>query len=309
MNRLETRLKVIPEGFLRDFGGIGIDFQCAAEAVLHIALSALWRANRFASGCCAAGLCPQERNRDIMRKKLLSRMRVRSESGFTLIEVVIAVVLLLIMGISVGDFAIQAVKASRDAQQRAAAVSIAQEHIEKLSVQIINQDKYSSTDATSDRSEKLFNALTKGISYTDSDNAETALKGYGVDYDKLVSGLTSYNGSPDSSAVEAIDVYERSSTQYTAYTIISKCAVLSGDSDCKKVTGTSYSYDDGTSADNDLSSHKTYVKGRFTDGTDYYGPMLRATVVVVWKNFSWGSDIKSVYSVSKVFDVNQDKRF
>lgn len=294
---------------MRDFGGIGIDFQCAAEAVLHIALSALWRANRFASGCRAAGLCPQERNRDIMRKKLLSRMRVRSESGFTLIEVVIAVVLLLIMGISVGDFAIQAVKASRDAQQRAAAVSIAQEHIEKLSVQIINQDKYSSTDATSDRSEKLFNALTKGISYTDSDNAETALKGYGVDYDKLVSGLTSYNDSPDSSAVEAIDVYERSSTQYTAYTIISKCAVLSGDSDCKKVTGTSYSYDDGTSADSDLSSQKTYVKGRFTDGTDYYGPMLRATVVVVWKNFSWGSDIKSVYSVSKVFDVNQDKRF
>lgn len=294
---------------MRDFGGVGGDFQCAAEAVLHIALSALWRANRFASGCRAAGLCPQERNRDIMRKKLLSRMRVRSESGFTLIEVVIAVVLLLIMGISVGDFAIQAVKASRDAQQRAAAVSIAQEHIEKLSVQIINQDKYEKTDDTSKRSETLFNALTKGISKTDSKNAETALKGYGVDYDKLVSGLTSYNKSPDSSAVEAIDVYERSSTQYTAYTIISKCAVLSGDSDCKKVTGTSYSYDDGTSAGSDLNDQKTYVKGRFTDGTDYYGPMLRATVVVVWKNFSWGSDIKSVYSVSKVFDVNQDKRF
>ena len=310
MNRLETRLKVIPEGFLRDFGGVGGDFQCAAEAVLHIALSALWRANRFASGCRAAGLCPQERNRDIMRKKLLSRMRGRGETGFTLIEVVVAVVLLLIIGLSAGNFAIQAVKASRDAQQRAIAVSIAQEHIEKLSVQIINQDKYEKTDETSKRSETLFNALTKGISKTDSENAEKALKGYGVDYDKLVSGLTSYNESPDSSAVKAIDEsYERSSTQYTAYTIISKCAVLSGDSDCKKVTGTSYSYDDGTSADSDLSSQKTYVKGRFTDGTDYYGPMLRATVVVVWKNFSWGSDIKSVYSVSKVFDVNQDKRF
>lgn len=237
-------------------------------------------------------------------------MRVRSESGFTLIEVVVAVVLLLIIGLSAGNFAIQAVKASRDAQQRAIAVSIAQEHIEKLSVQIINQDKYEKTDETSKRSETLFNALTKGISKTDSENAEKALKGYGVDYDKLVSGLTSYNESPDSSAVKAIDEsYERSSTQYTAYTIISKCAVLSGDSDCKKVTGTSYSYDDGTSAGSDLNDQKTYVKGRFTDGTYYYGPMLRATVVVVWKNFSWGSDIKSVYSVSKVFDVNQDKRF
>ena len=295
---------------MRDFGGVGGDFQCAAEAVLHIALSALWRANRFASGCRTAGLCPQERNRDIMRKKLLSRMRVRSESGFTLIEVVVAVVLLLIIGLSAGNFAVQAIKVSREAQQRAAAVSIAQEHIEKLSVQIINQDKYEKTDDTSKRSETLFNALTKGISKTDSENAEKALKGYGVDYDKLVSGLDSYNDSPDSSAVKAIDAYERSSTQYTAYTIISKCAVLSGDSDCKKVTGTSYSYDDGTSAGSDLSSQKTYVKGRFTDGTDYYGPMLRATVVVVWHNSTRATNNKnSVYSVSKVFDVNQDKRF
>ena len=304
MNRLETRLKVIPEGFLRDFGGIGIDFQCAAEAVLHIALPALWRANRFASGCRAAGLCPQERNRDIMRKKLLSRMRVRSESGFTLIEVIVAVVILTVVGMTAANFAVRSLVTSREMQQRAAAASLAQDQLEKLQSQI------SSNAETSGHAQSYFNAFVKNISKGGYKQVNSDLEG-GVlpDFQNAVGGISVYNnGTIDESGVPSVKKIRKSDTDYTLYTVVAKC-FRSSDSMTllTSMPSGTYTYlDKKTSVDYEtLNSPADYVEGRFSDssGKTYY-PMLRLTVFAKWHNNSKSNDC--IYSVTKLIDLSDD---
>ena len=304
MNRLETRLKVIPEGFLRDFGGIGIDFQCAAEAVLHIALSALWRANRFASGCRAAGLCPQERNRDIMRKKLLSRMRVRSESGFTLIEVIVAVVILTVVGMTAANFAVRSLVTSREMQQRAAAASLAQDQLEKLQSQI------SSNAETSGHAQSYFNAFVKNISKGGYKQVNSDLEG-GVlpDFQNAVGGISVYNnGTIDERGVPSVEKIRKSDTDYTLYTVVAKC-FRSSDSMTllTSMPSGTYTYlDKKTSVDYEtLNSPADYVEGRFSDssGKTYY-PMLRLTVFAKWHNNSKSNDC--IYSVTKLIDLSDD---
>lgn len=304
MNRLETRLKVIPEGFLRDFGGIGIDFQCAAEAVLHIALSALWRANRFASGCRAAGLCPQERNRDIMRKKLLSRMRVRSESGFTLIEVIVAVVILTVVGMTAANFAVRSLVTSREMQQRAAAASLAQDQLEKLQSQI------SSNAETSGHAQSYFNAFVKNISKGGYKQVNSDLNGSVLpDFQNAVGGISVYNnGTIESGGVPAVKTIRKSDTDYTLYAVVAKC-FRSSDSMTllTSMPSGTYTYldlDKKTSVD-DLNSPADYVEGRFSDssGKTYY-PMLRLTVFAKWDNNSKSNDC--IYSVTKLIDLSDD---
>lgn len=304
MNRLETRLKVIPEGFLRDFGGIGIDFQCATEAVLHIALSALWRANRFASGCRAAGLCPQERNRDIMRKKLLSRMRVRSESGFTLIEVIVAVVILTVVGMTAANFAVRSLVTSREMQQRAAAASLAQDQLEKLQSQI------SSNAKTSGHAQSYFNAFVKNISEGGYEQVNSDLKGSVLpDFQNAVGGISVYNnGTIDESGVPSVEKIRKSDTDYTLYAVVAKC-FRSSDSMTllTSMPSGTYTYlDKKTSVDDSvLNSPKAYVEGRFSDsnGKTYY-PMLRLTVFAKWHNNSKSNDC--IYSVTKLIDLSDD---
>lgn len=304
MNRLETRLKVIPEGFLRDFGGIGIDFQCAVEAVLHIALSALWRANRFASGCRAAGLCPQERNRDIMRKKLLSRMRGRGETGFTLIEVIVAVVILTIVGMTAAQFAVRSLVTSREMQQRAAAASLAQDQLEKLQSQI------SSNAETSGHAQSYFNAFVKNISKGGYEQVNSDLKGSVLpDFQNAVGGISVYNnGTIDESGVPSVEKIRKSDTDYTLYAVVAKC-FRSSDSMTllTSMPSGTYTYlDKKTSVDDKaLNSPADYVEGRFSDssGKTYY-PMLRLTVFAKWHNNSKSNDC--IYSVTKLIDLSDD---
>lgn len=307
MNRLETRLKVIPEGFLRDFGGIGIDFQCATEAVLHIALSALWRANRFASGCRAAGLCPQERNRDIMRKKLLSRMRVRSESGFTLIEVIVAVVILTVVGMTAANFAVRSLVTSREMQQRAAAASLAQDQLEKLQSQI------SSNAKTSGHAQSYFNAFVKNISEGGYEQVNSDLKGSVLpDFQNAVGGISVYNNGTIESGVPSIEKIRKSDTDYTLYTVVAKCFRISDSMTLlTSMPSGTYTYLDketsvtDTVTDAVLNSPTDYVEGRFSDsnGKTYY-PMLRLTVFAKWHNNSKSNDC--IYSVTKLIDLSDD---
>lgn len=305
MNRLETRLKVIPEGFLRDFGGVGGDFQCAAEAVLHIALSALWRANRFASGCRAAGLCPQERNRDIMRKKLLSCMRGRGETGFTLIEVIVAVVILTIVGMTAAQFAVRSLVTSREMQQRAAAASLAQDQLEKLQSQIGGNAK------TSGHAQSYFNAFVKNISLDGYKQVISDLKEGSVlpDFQNAVGGISVYNnGTIEKSGVPSVEKIRKSDTDYTLYTVVAKC-FRSSDSMTllTSMPSGTYTYlDKETSVDDEtLNSPADYVKGRFSDsnGKTYY-PMLRLTVFAKWHNNSKSNDC--IYSVTKLIDLSDD---
>lgn len=290
---------------MRDFGGVGGDFQCAAEAVLHIALSALWRANRFASGCRAAGLCPQERNRDIMRKKLLSRMRGRGETGFTLIEVIVAVVILTIVGMTAAQFAVRSLVTSREMQQRAAAASLAQDQLEKLQSQI------SSNAETSGHAQSYFNAFVKNISkggYEQVINSD--LKGSVLpDFQNAVGGISVYNnGTIDESGVPSVEKIRKSDTDYTLYAVVAKC-FRSSDSMTllTSMPSGTYTYlDKKTSVDyKALNSPADYVEGRFSDssGKTYY-PMLRLTVFAKWHNNSKSNDC--IYSVTKLIDLSDD---
>lgn len=291
---------------MRDFGGIGIDFQCAAEAVLHIALSALWRANRFASGCRAAGLCPQERNRDIMRKKLLSRMRVRSESGFTLIEVIVAVVILTVVGMTAANFAVRSLVTSREMQQRAAAASLAQDQLEKLQSQI------SSNAETSGHAQSYFNAFVKNISVGGYNQVNSDLGSVLPDFQNAVGGISVYNNGTIESGVPAVKTIRKSDTDYTLYTVVAKC-FRSSDSMTllTSMPSGTYTYlDKKTSVDDSvddsvLNSPKAYVEGRFSDsnGKTYY-PMLRLTVFAKWHNNSKSNDC--IYSVTKLIDLSDD---
>lgn len=289
---------------MRDFGGIGIDFQCAAEAVLHIALSALWRANRFASGCRAAGLCPQERNRDIMRKKLLSRMRGRGETGFTLIEVIVAVVILTIVGMTAAQFAVRSLVTSREMQQRAAAASLAQDQLEKLQSQI------SSNAETSRHAQSYFNAFVKNISKGGYEQVNSDLKGSVLpDFQNAVGGISVYNnGTIDESGVPSVEKIRKSDTDYTLYAVVAKC-FRSSDSMTllTSMPSGTYTYlDKKTSVDDKaLNSPADYVEGRFSDssGKTYY-PMLRLTVFAKWHNNSKSNDC--IYSVTKLIDLSDD---
>ena len=290
---------------MRDFGGVGGDFQCAAEAVLHIALSALWRANRFASGCRAAGLCPQERNRDIMRKKLLSRMRVRSESGFTLIEVIVAVVILTVVGMTAANFAVRSLVTSREMQQRAAAASLAQDQLEKLQSQI------SSNAETSGHAQSYFNAFVKNISKGGYEQVNSDLKGSVLpDFQNAVGGISVYNNGTIESGVPAVETIRKSDTDYTLYAVVAKC-FRSSDSMTllTSMPSGTYTYldlDKKTSVDDKaLNSPAGYVEGRFSDssGKTYY-PMLRLTVFAKWHNNSKSNDC--IYSVTKLIDLSDD---
>ncbi len=291
---------------MRDFGGVGGDFQCAAEAVLHIALSALWRANRFASGCRAAGLCPQERNRDIMRKKLLSRMRVRSESGFTLIEVIVAVVILTVVGMTAANFAVRSLVTSREMQQRAAAASLAQDQLEKLQSQI------SSNAETSGHAQSYFNAFVKNISVGGYNQVNSDLGSVLPDFQNAVGGISVYNNGTIESGVPAVKTIRKSDTDYTLYTVVAKC-FRSSDSMTllTSMPSGTYTYlDKKTSVDDSvddsvLNSPKAYVEGRFSDssGKTYY-PMLRLTVFAKWNNNSKSNDC--IYSVTKLIDLSDD---
>lgn len=290
---------------MRDFGGVGGDFQCAAEAVLHIALSALWRANRFASGCRAAGLCPQERNRDIMRKKLLSRMRVRSESGFTLIEVIVAVVILTVVGMTAANFAVRSLVTSREMQQRAAAASLAQDQLEKLQSQI------SSNAETSGHAQSYFNAFVKNISKGGYEQVNSDLKGSVLpDFQNAVGGISVYNNGTIESGVPAVKTIRKSDTDYTLYAVVAKC-FRSSDSMTllTSMPSGTYTYldlDKKTSVDDKaLNSPADYVEGRFSDssGKTYY-PMLRLTVFAKWHNNSKSNDC--IYSVTKLIDLSDD---
>lgn len=289
---------------MRDFGGVGGDFQCAVEAVLHIALSALWRANCFASGCRAAGLCPQERNRDIMRKKLLSRMRVRSESGFTLIEVIVAVVILTVVGMTAAQFAVRSLVTSREMQQRAAAASLAQDQLEKLQSQI------SSNAETSGHAQSYFNAFVKNISEGGYEQVNSDLKGSVLpDFQNAVGGISVYNnGTIDESGVPSVEKIRKSDTDYTLYAVVAKC-FRSSDSMTllTSMPSGTYTYlDKKTSVDDKaLNSPADYVEGRFSDsnGKTYY-PMLRLTVFAKWHNNSKSNDC--IYSVTKLIDLSDD---
>ena len=239
-----------------------------------------------------------------MRKKLLSRMRVRSESGFTLIEVIVAVVILTVVGMTAANFAVRSLVTSREMQQRAAAASLAQDQLEKLQSQI------SSNAETSGHAQSYFNAFVKNISKGGYEQVNSDLTGSVLpDFQNAVGGISVYNnGTIESGGVPAVKTIRKSDTDYTLYAVVAKC-FRSSDSMTllTSMPSGTYTYlDKKTSVDvKTLNSPADYVEGRFSDssGKTYY-PMLRLTVFAKWHNNSKSNDC--IYSVTKLIDLSDD---
>ncbi|MEE0940998.1 MAG: prepilin-type N-terminal cleavage/methylation domain-containing protein [Bifidobacteriaceae bacterium] len=240
-----------------------------------------------------------------MRKKLLSRMRVRSESGFTLIEVIVAVVILTVVGMTAANFAVRSLVTSREMQQRAAAASLAQDQLEKLQSQI------SSNAETSGHAQSYFNAFVKNISKGGYNQVNSDLESVLPDFQNAVGGISVYNnGTIDESGVPSVEKIRKSDTDYTLYAVVAKCFRISDSMTLlTSMPSGTYTYldlDKKTSVDDKaLNSPADYVEGRFSDssGKTYY-PMLRLTVFAKWHNNSKSNDC--IYSVTKLIDLSDD---
>ncbi|WP_368232590.1 type IV pilus modification PilV family protein, partial [Bifidobacterium pseudocatenulatum] len=70
----------------------------------------------------------------------VNRLPKRGESGFTLVEVLVAIVVLSITGLAAAQFAITAIRTSYAQQQRSTAVSLGDDGMERMRAQIANVD-------------------------------------------------------------------------------------------------------------------------------------------------------------------------
>ena len=66
----------------------------------------------------------------------VKRLPKRGESGFTLVEVLVAIVVLSITGLAAAQFAITAIRTSYAQQQRSAAIALGSDGIERMRAQI-----------------------------------------------------------------------------------------------------------------------------------------------------------------------------
>ena len=75
----------------------------------------------------------------------VKRLPKRGESGFTLVEVLVAIVVLSITGLAAAQFAITAIRTSYAQQQRSAAIALGSDGIERMRAQIADHTSASSS--------------------------------------------------------------------------------------------------------------------------------------------------------------------
>ena len=96
-------------------------------------------------------------------------MPKRGERGFTLVETIVAVLVLSLVGLAAAQFAVTAIRTSYAQQMRSTAVSLGDDGVERVQAQIasVNSDSY-------------FDELTKGMGESRVDDAYTALQKAGA---------------------------------------------------------------------------------------------------------------------------------
>lgn len=142
----------------------------------------------------------------------MSGQRRGGEEGFTLVEVIVAIVLLTITGLAAAQFAITAVRSASSNQQRSAAVSIAAAGVEAVR-----------SGAAS------FTPADKSAADESNDTAWTALAS-----DGLVSSTDRSDSWLSSTTVTA-----NNQTTFTQYRLTQKCYRSTGSASCEIPSGTS----------------------------------------------------------------------
>ena len=119
----------------------------------------------------------------------VKRLPKRGESGFTLVEVLVAIVVLSITGLAAAQFAITAIRTSYAQQQRSAAIALGSDGIERMRAQIADH-----TSAPS----SYYTDLLPGMGGTMDCRTASEL---GIDGHASISGL---DGTPDASLRSSI---------------------------------------------------------------------------------------------------------
>lgn len=242
----------------------------------------------------------------------VKRLTKRGESGFTLVEVLVAVVVLSITGLAAAQFAITAIRTSYSQQQRSAAVSLGSDGIERMRAQIAD-DKSKPAQYYAD--------LLAGMGVGGVKQAQANLVAVGAisSRSSQLSDLAATD-TPDTDANKYIQPVrdttgkDAKQTKYTVNTVVEKCYRLSGTMDCKTasdlgITGASSIAGLDGSADSSLktailSRNSIPTKGFIFDSKTYM-PMVRVVVGVTWKD-GMNNGKTAVYTTNELLNVVGD---
>jgi prepilin-type N-terminal cleavage/methylation domain-containing protein len=164
-----------------------------------------------------------------MKETLKGRERRRNvdDSGFTLIEVVVAVVILAIVSASALAFAIQGLKGTHVQERVEIATTVATRAMEAVRAYNIIEDPGSHKSS-------LYNGRTKTAvqgAWADNAAAAPALSGTYAEWDTSIS-------SGETPAVPISQDVEFGDTTYTVVTLVGRCFIpATGDRSCQLVSG------------------------------------------------------------------------
>lgn len=242
----------------------------------------------------------------------VKRLTKRGESGFTLVEVLVAVVVLSITGLAAAQFAITAIRTSYSQQQRSAAVSLGSDGIERMRAQIAD-DKSKPAQYYAD--------LLAGMGVVGVNQAQVNLAAVGaISYQSSQPSDLAATDTPDTDANKYIQPVrdttgkDAKQTKYTVNTVVEKCYRLSGTMNCKTasalgITGASSIAGLDGSADSSLktailSRNSIPTKGFIFDSKTYM-PMVRVVVGVTWKD-GMNNGKTAVYTTNELLNVVGD---
>ena len=232
------------------------------------------------------------------------RERWRNEQGFTLIEVIVSIALVLVAGLAAAQFTITAIHTSHAQQQRAAAVSIANGSLEQAEALL-----------GSNKPQDYAKTLVKGVKESESKAAWKAVSDLGAvsaDDMDLFYQLESTSDTGGVTVKRMAKPEESRSGTFTVYTMLGKCYRKQGTAACKSANALGLPTGGLQSGSTDVSSqvwsNADMPTAPFKNSADAhtYIPMLRVMVAVTWPDVG-GSAKTCVYATSRLIDPNEDK--
>ena len=233
-----------------------------------------------------------------------ARKRWRNERGFTLIEVIVSIALVLVAGLAAAQFTITAIHTSHAQQQRAAAVNIANGSLEQAEALL-----------GSNKPQDYAQTLVKGVKESESKAAWKAVSDLGAVSADDMDLFYQSDSTSDTGGVtvkRTAQPEESRSGTFTVYTMLGKCYRKQGTAACKSAsalglpTGGLQSGSGSTDVSSQVWSNTDMPTAPFKNGTDMYIPMLRVMVAVTWPDVG-GSTKTCVYATSRLIDPNEDK--
>ena len=237
------------------------------------------------------------------------RMPKRGERGFTLVETIVAVMVLSMVGLAAAQFAVTAIRTSYAQQMRSTAVSLGDDGMERVRAQIasVSSDSY-------------FDELTKGMGESDVDNAYTALEKAGA---FTVNGTVAtqtkdlgWAATADGSGkiihpARVTTGKDFKQSKFNVYTVVEKAYRLSGTMQVKTASewglpDHGLDYVNGGDASSDVWTPTKSVTKAFKSGSaNTYVPVIRVIVGVTWPD-NQTKNKTCIYTTSTVLDVNTD---